>query len=82
LYRPVGNLAANANLVGRVKRSVVEEKDPFLANSSELAVMARKEEHLAGIGRDSTWVPLEPDQKSRVWSDDYVNILAAMRIFK
>ncbi|HET6757042.1 MAG TPA: fused MFS/spermidine synthase [Burkholderiales bacterium] len=76
----VGNLAADAGLKGRIKRTEVSEI--LLASSAELAVLAREEAQLGELANDSSWAPLEPDASQRVWSDDYINILGAMKVFK
>ncbi|HET6756887.1 MAG TPA: fused MFS/spermidine synthase, partial [Burkholderiales bacterium] len=76
----VGNLAADAGLKGRIKRTEVSEI--LLASSAELAVLAREEAHLGELANDSSWAPLEPDASQRVWSDDYINILGALKLTK
>ena len=75
----VANLAANAGLAGRVKKT--EVKDVLLASSAEVAVLARSDRDLGAIAADASWNALAPDPSARVWSDDYINILAALRVF-
>jgi hypothetical protein len=47
--------------------------------SSVWIIMARRPEHLGPLHRDPRWgVPIVPDRQ-RAWTDDYSNLIGAMR---
>ncbi|MGH8718550.1 MAG: spermidine synthase [Burkholderiales bacterium] len=77
----VGNLAKAAGLTGRLKNGEGNEKEYLLATPATLAVLARKDGDLGVIAADTTWTTLSSNH-SRVWSDDYINILGAMKVFQ
>jgi len=79
--RPVlGALAADAGLAARVRDdpdaaavSLERGQDP-----SRWIVMARREGDLGTIAVDARWAPLPPGDGSRLWTDDFSNVLGAL----
>jgi hypothetical protein len=42
-------------------------------------VMSRNESDLRGLARDARWKPAQPNQRTRVWTDDYSNLLGIIK---
>jgi spermidine synthase len=79
----VGNLAADAGLAGRLSQfsgSEGRSKSFVEASAARVAVLARRESDLGRIASSDSWVALRPRPQDRVWSDGYINILAALSI--
>jgi len=79
----VGNLAADAGLAGRLSQfSGPEDRSKSFveASAARVAVLARRERDLGRIASSDSWVALRPRPQDRVWSDGYINILAALSI--
>jgi hypothetical protein len=74
-------LAADANCAGLYQddliltpREAAEGK-----SASQWILIARSPRALAAQARDSRWTPLPPTSASRVWTDDFSNILSVFR---
>ena len=74
-------LAERLGLVGRIKRYRAPEDTapPSLANSSDVAVLARNEDALRALDLDAGWVALGPPDRVQVWTDDYASIVPLLR---
>jgi hypothetical protein len=77
----VGNLAVDAGLVGRLSEFPKPEGNGLNAAHAQLAVLARKESDLGQIAASNLWGALPREPQTRIWSDGYINILAALRMF-
>lgn len=78
----LSRLAQDAQLVGRVSRvDTTGTQSTLLESPAQIVVLAADEGSLGSLANDSRWLPLPPAQAGRVWSDDYVNILDALRLF-
>ena len=77
----MGNLAKDAGLVGRIQqqREVSPEEHAQFHFPSYWAVMARSSNDLALLDEDPNWQPLTPDSATRVWTDDFSNILGTLK---
>jgi len=80
LSNVMANLAADAQLVGRIERSraVSEKQKANYLFSSDWVIIARTPSDLSFLDSDSRWEPLKPNPSSRVWTDDYSNILSVL----
>jgi hypothetical protein len=75
----VGNLAADAGLFARFSRGFLPTITPF-GTPSDWVVVARKENALARFAyATQPWLPLAPDPGMRLWTDDFTNIVEALR---
>lgn len=82
LSRPIATLAEELGLVGIVRFDDVTREHPlynYYAHSSIWVVLARDKEALGILGLDPLWTPLQAEEKKRVWTDDYTNLLGAFR---
>ena len=77
----LANLAADAGLVAWIQehKATAEMRESQYTRSSTWVVMARTAENLGTIPSDARWHQLEPRADLRIWTDDYSNILSAMR---
>lgn len=57
-----------------LKRSSLEGKDP-----SQWVVMARSAPEISNLSINSQWKPLKGTNDARVWTDDFSNVLQAIR---
>jgi hypothetical protein len=75
----VAALAADQRLAtrGQLYRKGTEDR---VRTSSEWVAMARSEEHLGTIATDKRWSLLRPEPGTRIWSDDYSDILSVLRL--
>jgi hypothetical protein len=78
-YQPIlADLAESRNLIcigfDDLKPSSFEGKDP-----SERVVMARSSPEISYLSINSQWKPLNGRRGARVWSDDFSNILRAVK---
>jgi hypothetical protein len=73
----MGNLASDAGLVAFYDRDL--SPGPPGKASSEWVVMARRMEDLRILPSSHQWMPLKPDPHTRVWTDDFSNILSVLR---
>jgi hypothetical protein len=75
----VAGIAAANGLVTRVNDRVDFDE---LANpykyAGTVAAVARSDEDLGALAQTSEWVPLAPDPRQWVWTDDYSNIIGAV----
>ena len=74
----VGGLAHDAGLVGWWRFAPGSAAD--FADPAKWAIVARRREDAGSIGSDPRWHAL-PRAAGRVWTDEYSNVLGAMRIF-
>lgn len=74
----LADLAASRNLISigfdDLKPSSLEGKDP-----SQWVVMARAAPEISNLSINSQWQPLKGTSGGRVWTDDFSNILRAIR---
>ncbi len=75
----VASLVRDAGLVGRIRYSAGSDK--YLTDASVWAVVTRHEENLGELRGKGGWKPLRYDG-DRVWSDEFSNVLTAMRAFR
>jgi hypothetical protein len=76
----VANLAAAHNLTAYEQVDVVREGSPKGKATSDWVVMARHPEDLGPIVTDRRWTLLRPASSTPTWTDDFSNILSALRI--
>jgi hypothetical protein len=75
----VGNLVADAGLAARYSTGVEPTVTPF-GFAGDWVVVARKESALARFAFTAPpWPVLEPDPGSGLWTDDFSNVLGALR---
>ncbi len=75
----VANLAADAGLQARVLENKVWDPSRFRLPST-WAVIAKSDAGLAVLNDSARrWQPLEPDPDDGVWTDDFSNIVSALR---
>jgi hypothetical protein len=79
LLPAVADLAADQGLMGRFQLFAGQPPEESLISSSEWALLARSENDLAAVAVDPRWQTLPRASGSRVWSDDYVDILSVIR---
>jgi hypothetical protein len=74
----LANLAASRNLLcigfDDLKPSSFEGKDP-----SQWVVMARGPEEISNLSINTQWQPLKARAGERVWTDEFSNIVRAIR---
>jgi hypothetical protein len=74
----LADLAASRNLIAigfdDLKPSSLEGRDP-----SQWVVMARSAPEISNLSINSQWQPLNGSNAGRVWTDDFSNILRAIR---
>jgi spermidine synthase len=79
----IGNLAADANLVGWIQRyRVNDDQRSQYYMSSDWVVMARTSTDFPTLDEDSRWKRLTPDLSARVWTDHYSNIMGVLKILQ
>lgn len=68
----IGNLAAAAGLVARVRVGVVTAQQSHDGSkTSAWAVLARTSDALGSLAHDQRWREAQPDPALRVWTDDF-----------
>lgn len=74
-------LAADAGLVARRRDdpSTSEETASLERSRSEWVALARRPETLAFLDDFGDWTPLDPASGEQLWTDDYSNIIGALR---
>lgn len=74
-------LATAANLVARVQahKPSADARQRDYVRSSEWVVMTRRAESMAMLQSDSRWQMLRSEPGSHLWTDDFSNILGAVR---
>ena len=78
----MGNLAADAKLVGWIQRYRADSDEQHQYHmSSDWVVMARSSADLGILDEDPRWQRLVPDSSARVWTDDYSNILGVLKFW-
>jgi hypothetical protein len=77
----LANLAVDAGLVAWTQghRTTPEMREQDYKVDSNWVVMARQPEDVGALSSDSRWHRLAPHAGLRLWTDDYSNILGAMR---
>jgi hypothetical protein len=77
----VANLAADAGLVAYIQehKATADMRENQYIRSSTWVVMSRAAGNLASLLSGGLWTKLEPQANMRLWTDDYSNILTAMR---
>jgi hypothetical protein len=78
LVPAVARLAQDQGLVGRWQRFPGLNAPGAMSAPSKWAVLAREEADLAPVAADPRWKPLPDAAQTRVWTDDYVNILSVI----
>jgi spermidine synthase len=73
-------LANDARIPGAVGDQVASDEDRVrLYYSSRWVVLARRPSTLAGLVRREGWSPLASEPATRVWTDDFSDILSVMK---
>ncbi len=77
----MGNLAEDAGLVGRIQleREVTTDQRAKYQFPSYWVIMAKSSQDLQFLENYPRWQHLTPDPNTRVWSDDYSNILEVLK---
>lgn len=79
----LANLAADAGLAGRLREEraedISDEDKKRGKTPSRWVMLARREEGLKELARDSKWRPLQKRGDVGVWSDDYSNLVGVIR---
>jgi hypothetical protein len=78
LLPAVARLAADRGLVGRWQFFPGLSDPAAQISPSEWAVLARAETDLGPLTTDPRWQPFPDAAETRVWTDDYVNILSVI----
>ena len=75
-----GALARDAGLVCLMDddTGVSQEEIDAGKSPSQWVVMARDRANLGALGSDSRWVPIAESPVTRVWTDDYSNLISAI----
>jgi len=76
----MSNLAEDAKLAGRIEpfRPVTEEQEKNHVPPSSWVIMGHTPSDLSIVDSAPRWKPLEPTPSTRVWTDDYSNILSVL----
>ena len=74
----IAALADDAHLIGYHCDDPFEEKD-IGKEPSHWAVLVRPQTDLSRLRNDERWRPLAEVSRSRVWTDDYSNVLGVMK---
>jgi hypothetical protein len=82
LGAPLGNLARDVGLVALMEsdRQLSPSEVERGKSASVWVVMARQRADFGDLPRDPRWVPV-PTSERPVWTDDYSNILSALKIW-
>jgi hypothetical protein len=72
--------AKAAGLLARVNEDIYTSADGKFA--STWVIMFRSKEDLGPLMKDAAWSPLEEEEGFPLWTDDYSNILGALRAFR
>jgi spermidine synthase len=77
----LGNQARDARLVSLVRDDTAVSQAEMDGGKfpSRWLVMARSERDLGGLARDARWRPAPMKRGTRVWTDDYSNLLGMIR---
>jgi hypothetical protein len=77
----LGKLAAANNLVcwSRADLDVSKEEQENGKRKSQYMVMAHRPDDLGALAKNDRWTQVKPTAKTRVWTDDYSNILSVLR---
>jgi hypothetical protein len=77
----LGKLAAANNLVSwsRADLNVSKEEQESGKRKSQYMVMAHRADDLGALAKNDRWTQVKPTAKTRVWTDDYSNILSVLR---
>ena len=71
--------AREAGLVGRDQlRAPEPAKEADFKASAKWAVLVERETDFGALARDPRWPPLAPGQRSRLWTDDYSDLVSAL----
>lgn len=78
----LSRLARDAHMAGRVSEvKAIPDASVLLASPAQVLVLAADEAALASLATDARWLPLPAAAPGKPWSDDYVNIVQALRYF-
>ena len=73
----VAGIAQANGLIARLNPP--EEVDPEAHQyQSAVVAAARKDEDFGTLGKHGNWIPVRPDPRQWVWTDDYSNVIGAM----
>ena len=75
----VASLAAERSLAVRGQHYQGGTKS-MVRTSSEWVAMARTEHDLGSLAADPRWTKLEPDPGTRIWSDDFSDVISVLRL--
>lgn len=77
----LGDLARGASLVchAHEEMTISEWEQRAGKVESHWVVMARRREDLGALVKDCRWLPVNPRAEPEIWSDDFCNLLEAIR---
>jgi hypothetical protein len=75
----VGRLAERHGLAALVNVDLREPDWPASRRQSIWVAMAKQSNHLGAIATDARWKPIEIPTSTPLWTDDFSNILSALR---
>ncbi|MDO8588860.1 MAG: hypothetical protein Q7T82_17675 [Armatimonadota bacterium] len=77
----VGDLASDAGLVCYAEddSNITQDQRKSGKAASKWVIMARREADMGGLPRDRRWQEVSGRPGVRVWTDDFSNILGALR---
>lgn len=77
----LANLAADAGVAALLPgpRLSIPPEDRYSQMESTWIALARKREYLAALENEEGWEPLAPRPGARLWTDDFSNILGALK---
>lgn len=80
LHSVVASLAADLGLECRAQGMQINEADSKLGFApSDWVLLARRAADLGPLANDPRWKPLPSERGTRVWTDDYSNVLRVIR---
>jgi spermidine synthase len=74
----LAELIRHGGMIGRIQRDPEKGRAPF-ASPSAWIVAAVREEALGALRDDTRWTPLTHRSGTRLWTDDYSNVLSVLR---
>jgi spermidine synthase len=75
----VARLAADAGAASRIRVNTAHIQEHFGEDVSVWAVLTLDPRSLGGLAKDSRWRPLKGLPQIKIWTDDYSDVLMALR---
>jgi spermidine synthase len=73
----LGNLGNVLHLFGLKQFGTSD--DTILQYAASIVVMAREKEAFGALGKDPRWTPLQQSPAVGLWSDDFSNVVSALK---